>query len=54
MPRYIDFVAEEEGLYRLCYRMRKEGQKRFSVRRAPSRQACGPAPHLLETTPGSV
>ena len=52
---FAGFVSGQEGSTALCYRMRREGQKRFSVRRAPShRQACGPAPHLLETTPGSV
>ena len=28
------FVSGQEALYRLCYRMRKEGQKRFTVRRS--------------------
>jgi hypothetical protein len=31
---FAGFVSGQEALYRLCYRMRKEGQKRFTVRRS--------------------
>jgi hypothetical protein len=30
---FARFVSGQDELYRLCYRMRKEGQKRFTVRR---------------------
>jgi hypothetical protein len=30
---FARFVSGQEALYRLCYRMRKEGQKHFTVRR---------------------
>jgi len=39
---FAAFVSGQEGLYRLCYRMRREGQKRFSVRRAESAGAATP------------
>jgi len=30
---FARFVSGQEGLYRLCYRMREEGQKPFTLRR---------------------
>lgn len=30
---FAHFVSGQEELYALCYRMRKEGQKRFTIRR---------------------
>ncbi|MCC7355465.1 MAG: DUF3830 family protein [Anaerolineae bacterium] len=32
---FARFISGQDGLYRLCHRMRKEGQKRFTIRRAP-------------------
>jgi hypothetical protein len=57
---FARFVSGQDALHRLCYRMRKEGQKRFTIRRAEvtlparaDRVAAGEASPVLASGAGA-
>jgi hypothetical protein len=43
---FASFVSGQEALYRLCYRMRREGQKRVTVRQAGRGEGGGDSKRL--------